>query len=157
MNRLLEKNHLRWMYRMKAVMEERLISLRIWPVFGWCRKAEGNGSGKAMNIASENWRHRQKKWNYSRTLWMPMQKNLYHLAICRAGFVNIVNRRVRQYRRRRARSYAASIRVLQWNTEGNWIRYSIAWIRSMTRSIWSVEESRVNCSARWRLMQPAAA
>lgn len=40
-------------------------------------------------------------------------KHLYHLAICRAGFVNIVNRRVRQYRRRRARSYAASIRVLQ--------------------------------------------
>ena len=54
------------------------------------------------------------------------QKNLYHLAICRAGFVNIVNRRVRQYRRRRARSYAASIRVLQRNTEGNWIRSSIA-------------------------------
>lgn len=40
-------------------------------------------------------------------------EELYHLAICRGRIVNIVNRRVRQYRRRRARSYAASIRVLQ--------------------------------------------
>ncbi|MEI3381131.1 MAG: hypothetical protein V8R43_06250 [Dorea sp.] len=47
--------------RMKADMEERLISLTISPDFGWCRKADASGSVREMNIALASWRHRRKK------------------------------------------------------------------------------------------------